>query len=146
MKTKFLSSHTADSKPVKQEVNGTVILPRLVFLALSNTLVYCRTLLTIVVKNYMINVIWHFFKFSFNLSEPKLLLSGDFDYLWGGPHFIQWKFLMCCFSMNEPCGYITLSPFLPSLMFWHGGVNIWLKVTNQLPNCNTVLFAAVVSL
>jgi hypothetical protein len=31
IKTKIVSSHTADSKPVKQEVNGTVILPRLVF-------------------------------------------------------------------------------------------------------------------
>ncbi len=34
MKTKIVSSHTADSKPVKQEVNGTVILPPLVFPAL----------------------------------------------------------------------------------------------------------------
>jgi hypothetical protein len=31
IKTKIVSSHTADSKPVKQEVNGTVILPHLVF-------------------------------------------------------------------------------------------------------------------
>jgi hypothetical protein len=31
IKTKFVSSHTADSKPVKQEVNSTVILPPLVF-------------------------------------------------------------------------------------------------------------------
>jgi hypothetical protein len=31
MKTKIVSCHTADSKPVKQEVNGTVILPPLVF-------------------------------------------------------------------------------------------------------------------
>jgi hypothetical protein len=30
-KTKLVSLHTADSKPVKQEVNGTVILPPLVF-------------------------------------------------------------------------------------------------------------------
>ncbi len=30
-KTKFVSRHTADSKSVKQEVNGTVILPPLVF-------------------------------------------------------------------------------------------------------------------
>ncbi len=28
---KIVSSHTADSKPVKQEVKGTVILPPLVF-------------------------------------------------------------------------------------------------------------------
>jgi hypothetical protein len=32
IKTKKFSCHTADSKPVKQEVNGTIILPRLVFL------------------------------------------------------------------------------------------------------------------
>ncbi len=31
IKTKIVSSHTTDSKPVKQEVNGTVILPPLVF-------------------------------------------------------------------------------------------------------------------
>jgi hypothetical protein len=30
-KTKIVSCPTADSKPVKQEVNGTVILPALVF-------------------------------------------------------------------------------------------------------------------
>ncbi len=33
IKTKVVSCHTADSKPVKQEVNGTVILPPFVFLA-----------------------------------------------------------------------------------------------------------------
>jgi hypothetical protein len=31
IKTKIVSSHTADSKLVKQEVNSTVILPPLVF-------------------------------------------------------------------------------------------------------------------
>ncbi len=31
IKTKIVTCHTADSKPVKQEVNGTVILPPLVF-------------------------------------------------------------------------------------------------------------------
>jgi hypothetical protein len=31
IKTKFVSCHTADSKPVQPEVNGTVILPPLVF-------------------------------------------------------------------------------------------------------------------
>jgi hypothetical protein len=31
IKTKIVSCHTADSKPVKQEVNGTVILPPSVF-------------------------------------------------------------------------------------------------------------------
>jgi hypothetical protein len=29
--TKIVSSHTADSKPIKQEVNSTMILPPLVF-------------------------------------------------------------------------------------------------------------------
>jgi hypothetical protein len=36
IKRKFASRHTADSKPVKQEVNGTVILPPLVFPAPSH--------------------------------------------------------------------------------------------------------------
>ncbi len=31
IKTKMVSCHTADYKPVKQEVNGTMILPPLVF-------------------------------------------------------------------------------------------------------------------
>jgi len=31
IKTKIVSSHTANSKPVKQEANGTVILPPLIF-------------------------------------------------------------------------------------------------------------------
>ncbi len=31
IKTKIFSCHTGDSKPVKQEVSGTVILPPLVF-------------------------------------------------------------------------------------------------------------------
>jgi len=31
IKTKIVICHTADSKPVKQEVNGTVILPPSVF-------------------------------------------------------------------------------------------------------------------
>jgi len=31
LKTNTVSCHAADSKPVKQEVNGTVILPPLVF-------------------------------------------------------------------------------------------------------------------
>ncbi len=31
IKTKIVSCHRADSKPVKQEVNGTVILPPFVF-------------------------------------------------------------------------------------------------------------------
>jgi len=34
IKTKIVSCHTADSKPVKQEVNSTVILPPLVFTVL----------------------------------------------------------------------------------------------------------------
>jgi hypothetical protein len=35
IKTNLVSYHKADSKPVKQEVNGTVILPLLVFPGLS---------------------------------------------------------------------------------------------------------------
>ncbi len=40
IKTKIVSCHTADSKLVKQEVNGTVILPPLVFPG-SNVIFYC---------------------------------------------------------------------------------------------------------
>ncbi len=41
MKTKIASYHTADSKPVKQEVNSTVILPPSVFPALAITFKMC---------------------------------------------------------------------------------------------------------
>jgi len=41
IKTNIASCHTADSKPVKQEVNGTVILPPLVFPDLSVPIVVC---------------------------------------------------------------------------------------------------------
>jgi len=36
IKIKIVCCHTADSKPVKQEVNGTVIFPTLVFPVLGN--------------------------------------------------------------------------------------------------------------
>jgi hypothetical protein len=39
VKTKIVSCRAADSKPVKQEVNGTVILPPLLFPALPHILV-----------------------------------------------------------------------------------------------------------
>jgi hypothetical protein len=39
IKNKIVSCHTADFKPVKQEVNGTVILPPLVFPAHSNVII-----------------------------------------------------------------------------------------------------------
>jgi len=35
IKTKIVGGHTADSKPVKQEVNGTMILPPLFFPAVA---------------------------------------------------------------------------------------------------------------
>jgi hypothetical protein len=35
IKTKIVSCHTADSEPAKQEVNGTLILPPLLFPGLS---------------------------------------------------------------------------------------------------------------
>ncbi len=42
IKTKNVSCHTADSKPVKQEVNGTVLLPPLVFPALAKYGCLCQ--------------------------------------------------------------------------------------------------------
>ncbi len=42
IKTKIVSCRTADSKPVKQEVNGTVILPPLVFPAAGKSRAYPR--------------------------------------------------------------------------------------------------------
>jgi hypothetical protein len=44
IKTKIVSSHTTDSEPVKQEVKGTVILPPLVYPAISIFEFYCSTL------------------------------------------------------------------------------------------------------
>ncbi len=40
MKTKIVSCHTTDSKPFKQEVNGTVILPPLVFPGQTHIIMY----------------------------------------------------------------------------------------------------------
>ncbi len=42
IKTKIVSSHTADSKQVKLEVNGTMILPPLVFPGLTLKLVLMK--------------------------------------------------------------------------------------------------------
>ncbi len=47
IKTKVVSFHTVDSKPVKQEVNGTVILPPLVFPAPSSPWVIYKIFLKI---------------------------------------------------------------------------------------------------
>jgi hypothetical protein len=52
IKTKIVSSHTADLKPVKQEVNGTVILPPLVFPALA----YYDTAKITPVKSFIVQV------------------------------------------------------------------------------------------
>ncbi len=48
MKTKIISSQTADSKPVKEDVNGTVILPRLVFPGQTSKMKFSK-LLTVIV-------------------------------------------------------------------------------------------------
>jgi hypothetical protein len=51
---KIVSCHTADSKPVKQEVNGTVILPPLVFPGRTNgsVHVYSSILNKLIKSNY----------------------------------------------------------------------------------------------
>jgi hypothetical protein len=46
IKTKIVRCHTADSKPVKQEVNGTVILLPLAFPAIT-IMTFGRTILTL---------------------------------------------------------------------------------------------------
>jgi hypothetical protein len=53
IKTKIVSSHTADSKPVKQEVNRTVTLPPLVFpgLIIDYSLILC-CFVSLMKKNY----------------------------------------------------------------------------------------------
>ncbi len=51
IKTKIVSRHTADSKPVKQDVNGTVILPPLVFPAFTFSVLPCINLF--LHKNYI---------------------------------------------------------------------------------------------
>jgi hypothetical protein len=56
IKTKIVSSHTADSKPVKQEVNHTGILPPLVFPAWTNALAYSTFAGAILTKfNFLCN-------------------------------------------------------------------------------------------
>ncbi len=67
IKTKIISSHTADSKPVKLEVNGTVILPPLVFPAQ-----YIDTI-EIVVKLYS----------TISMSDTKGLFTRESDFALG---------------------------------------------------------------
>ncbi len=62
IKTKIVSCHTADSKPVKQEVNSTVILPPLVFpeqthLSLSHQTMRSRLLLQTLTNKVCNNII-----------------------------------------------------------------------------------------
>jgi hypothetical protein len=45
IKTKNVSCHAADSKPVKQEVNSTVILPPLVFPAVAIERIASKTII-----------------------------------------------------------------------------------------------------
>ena len=53
MKTKIVSCHTDDSKPVKQEVTGTVILPPLVFPDLYQTSVAQQSVTQIISATIM---------------------------------------------------------------------------------------------
>jgi hypothetical protein len=53
IKTKIVSSHTADSKPVKQEVTGAVMLPPLVF---PEQMFDCSSLLSLpIIQNNKLN-------------------------------------------------------------------------------------------
>jgi hypothetical protein len=42
LQKKIVSSHTANSKPVKQEVSGTVLLPPLVFSGSVEEITHCQ--------------------------------------------------------------------------------------------------------
>ncbi len=53
IKTKIVSCHTADSKPVKQDVNSTVIIPPLVFPALA----YNTAILMTAVKCFILSAV-----------------------------------------------------------------------------------------
>jgi len=59
IKTKIVSSHTDDSKPVKPKVNGTVILPPLVFPAAVMKLVNINDILKIKIKMTFAKVSCH---------------------------------------------------------------------------------------
>ncbi len=62
IKTKIVSCHTADSKPVKQEVNGTVILPPLVFIALIYWSTQPAALLQLCLINFCQMFLAHWYK------------------------------------------------------------------------------------
>jgi hypothetical protein len=80
LKTKIVSCYTADSKPVQQEVNSTVILPPLVFPGLG--LSYC--VMEFWTSSLMVSC-WHVFNFSkaaLHFPTSTLLSSiehGDSD-------------------------------------------------------------------
>ncbi len=64
-KTKSVSCHTADSKPVKQGVNGTVILPPLVFPAKSSKMFCCwQSESTVSYKNHIYHKYHSYSRFS----------------------------------------------------------------------------------
>jgi len=56
MKTKIVSCHTTDSKPVKQEVKGTVILPPLVLPGSTMEPLLLADLETFYVRNLLVSV------------------------------------------------------------------------------------------
>ncbi len=66
-KTKIVSCHTADSKPVKQEVNGTVILPPLAFPVSS----YSFKSMVLTGHKLLLKVTWHM-RFFIAISTVKM--------------------------------------------------------------------------
>ncbi len=64
----MVSSHTADSKPVKREVNGTVILPPLVFPGFFVNLVPKKGVGRVLKK--VARMVCHFFRRCQSLSAP----------------------------------------------------------------------------
>jgi hypothetical protein len=81
MKTKIVSSHTADFKPVKQEANGTAMLPSLVFPGNCNVSLTAR-----------LGFIVLFFCNCFFLFQTRVAKADD----WSGLRSRRY------FPMNEP--------------------------------------------
>ncbi len=115
-KTKNVSRHTADSKPVKQEVNGTVILPPLVFPAAATCPPCVRESDRDFISFYLI--LSHFISFYLILSHFisfYLILSHFISCYLISSHFISFYPILSHFISF----YLILSHFISFYLIYN---------------------------
>ncbi len=99
IKTKTVSWHTADSKPVKQKVNGTVMLPPLVFPGLRPRaylrVEYLKASFATLLAN--ISLGWNGLPGT-NTNLLQIFINSPFSIPWSGVR-VQWK------KVKKFCGF-----------------------------------------